>query len=134
MITERPKIMISQPMTGLTDEEIGITRNKITKLIVEKWPRAVILCHTMPIPIAGIETEQLLYLSADIRTLACATAIVFDKDWESSKGCQVERFCAIAYDIPIFDTTHDTIYPAKYDGLPPLKSIIDRYVENLSHT
>ncbi len=49
---------------------------------------------------SSVKNERILYLGEAIKTLANVDAVYFDKGWTYAKGCCVERFVALKYDIP----------------------------------
>ena len=95
------KLFISQPMKGLTDEEILKAREEIktraeqaigeqVELIdsfVEDYPREI----NKSIPV--------WYLGKSIQFLSQADIAYFGGDWRNAKGCKIEYEVANAYGI-----------------------------------
>ena len=95
------KLFISQPMKGLTDEEILKTREEIktraeqaigeqVELIdsfVEDYPREI----NKSIPV--------WYLGKSIQFLSQADIAYFGGDWRNARGCKIEYEVANAYGI-----------------------------------
>ena len=95
------KLFISQPMKGLTDEEILKAREEIktraeqaigeqVELIdsfVEDYPREI----NKSIPI--------WYLGKSIQFLSQADIAYFGGDWRNARGCKIEYEVANAYGI-----------------------------------
>lgn len=76
------KVMISQPMNGLTDEEI--------KVINPEWE----VLNTL----FDIEFDNpIYYLAKSIEKLAEADVVVFVPGWEKARGCKIEYEIAKAY-------------------------------------
>lgn len=107
ILPDNPKVFISQPMTGMSDAEIRVTRNAIINAVKDKWPNAIILDHEEPetIPINTVH-EPLVNLATDFMTLSKADVIVFDSDWRLSNGCHIERACAALYHISAFEISY----------------------------
>ena len=95
------KLFISQPMKGLTDEEILKAREEIktraeqaigeqVELIdsfVEDYPREI----NKSIPVR--------YLGKSIQFLSQADIAYFGGDWRNARGCKIEYEIANAYGI-----------------------------------
>ena len=95
------KLFISQPMKGLTDEEILKAREEIktraeqaigeqVELIdsfVEDYPREI----NKSIPV--------WYLGKSIQFLSQADIAYFSGDWRNARGCKIEYEVANAYGI-----------------------------------
>lgn len=106
-LPDNPKVFISQPMSGIDDDEITITRSAIVNAVKDQWPNAVILDNEEPenVP-ADTVHEPLVNLCTDLMVLSKADVIVFDSDWRSSNGCHIERACAALYCIPSFEISY----------------------------
>ena len=84
------KVMISQPMNGLTDEEIKAVREEVIKVINPEWK----VLNTL----FDIEFDNpIYYLAKSIEKLAEADAVVFVPGWEKARGCKIEYEIAKAY-------------------------------------
>lgn len=84
------KVMISQPMNGLTDEEIKAVREEVIKVINPEWE----VLNTL----FDIEVDNpIYYLSKSIEKLAEADVVVFVPGWEKARGCKIEYEIAKAY-------------------------------------
>ncbi len=84
------KVMISQPMNGLTDEEIKAVREEVIKVINPEWK----VLNTL----FDIEFDNpIYYLAKSIEKLAEADIVVFVPGWEKARGCKVEYEIAKAY-------------------------------------
>ncbi len=84
------KVMISQPMNGLTDEEIKAVREEVIKVINPEWE----VLNTL----FDIEFyNPIYYLAKSIEKLAEADVVVFVPGWEKARGCKIEYEIAKAY-------------------------------------
>lgn len=109
-------IFISQPMTGLSEEEILATRKKeineiyqiankdnvevnIIDSYIEDDARKS-LQNWMP----EVINWDLYWLSQSLHRLALADVLWLCDGWEYSKGCTIELECAIQYGL-------DIVYP-----------------------
>lgn len=84
------KVMISQPMNGLTDEEIKAAREAVIKCINPDWK----VLNTL----FDIESDNpIYYLAKSIEKLAEADIIIFVPGWEKARGCKIEYEIAKEY-------------------------------------
>jgi hypothetical protein len=95
------KLFISQPMRGLTDDEIMAAR-------IEAADNAEIALGEDVDVIDSFaqcqpdedENEPLWYLGWSLQLLASADVIYFAPGWEDARGCRIEHQCAVEYGIP----------------------------------
>lgn len=95
------KLFISQPMRGLSDEEILKKREEI-RLDVEKLlgkPVEVVKSFFDDFKPEG--NIPLAYLGKSISLLATADIAYFEEGWKDARGCIIEHDCAVAYGISI---------------------------------
>lgn len=84
------KVMISQPMNGLTDEEIKAVREEVIKVINPEWK----VLNTL----FDVEFDNpIYYLAKSIEKLAEADVVIFVPGWENARGCKIEYEIAKAY-------------------------------------
>lgn len=90
--------MISQPMRGLSEEEIGKTRDAAIKNLQS---RGYDVLNTyfdndeLPGPLGG--NIPMRFLSKSIATMSRCDAVYFCKGWDNARGCKVEHAVADAY-------------------------------------
>lgn len=89
------KIFISQPMKGLSEEEIRRNREKAIKKIKSLYgdDAEIIDSH-----IKG-EGTPLWYLGKSIELLSTADVAYFAFGWNKARGCRIEYMCASDYEI-----------------------------------
>lgn len=92
------KLFISQRMGNLNDEEITIQRKEAIQIATELIGEPVEVLNTL---FQEKMAHPLNYLGRSIEVMAEADIAFFAKGWETGRGCQVERTCAINYGIPI---------------------------------
>lgn len=84
------KVMISQPMNGLTDEEIKAVREEVIKVINSEWE----VLNTL----FDVKFDNpIYYLAKSIEKLAEADIVIFVPGWEKARGCKIEYEIAKAY-------------------------------------
>ena len=95
------KLFISQPMRGLTDEEILKARdeikNRVEKIIGE--PIELINSFFEDYPGEIIKSIPVWYLGKSIQLLSQADFVYFAGDWRNARGCKIECEIANAYGI-----------------------------------
>ena len=100
--------MISQPMSGLSDEEIESVRNVAIKKLQD---RGYIILNTFfdddvfvdIISDKQVENAGLYYLSKSIEYMSSCDAVYFCRGWESARGCKTEHDIAEAYGLKIIE-------------------------------
>jgi len=95
------QIMISQPMNGLTDEEVLDKKNKITnELSIKGYHVIDTFLKDYEAP-KGIVHIPVNYLAKSIEFLSYADVLYMCKGWEKARGCVIEHDIAKAYGIEI---------------------------------
>lgn len=100
-----PKIFISQPMNGKTNEEIENKRDSIIDKLATQFAREnecidIIYSFFENTP---HDVKPLWYLGESIKLMSEADVVFFCDGWQTARGCQIEHDCALAYGI-------DTMY------------------------
>ena len=99
------KIMISQPMSGLSLSEIAYQRDKIERKL-ESLGHEVVnsyfkefneenRCDLAHVPV--------YYLGKALQKMAECDAVYFAEGWELARGCVIERAVAEKYDLIIME-------------------------------
>ena len=97
------KVFISQPMRGLTDEEIiqqrEILKNKIADILEEE----VLILPSFFEEFEPKGNIPVAYLGKSISLMAEADVVYFGGDWKSARGCKIEYEVAKEYGIDIIE-------------------------------
>lgn len=96
--------MISQPMNGLSDEEIKTTKEKAERTL-ESLGYTVIntLRETFrrdQLKMEGVNVP-LMYLAKSLGGMAKVQAVYFCKGYENARGCKIEHDVAKAYGLEL---------------------------------
>ena len=99
--------MLSQPMNGLTDEEIIATRERaIAKLQNEGYE--VINTYFSDewysresMKERGVVQIPICFLAKSLENMSLCDAVFFCKGWENARGCKIEHDVAKAYGVNI---------------------------------
>ena len=91
------KLFISQPMKGLSNEDIQKAREDV----INKYPEYEII-DSFFIG-APHDAKPLWFLGKAIELLSTADAAIFLDGWKKSRGCKIEHYCAKEYGITILD-------------------------------
>lgn len=98
------KLFISQPMRGLTDEEILIERQKIIDISCQLSGEQFEIIQSF---VDGRNFDEknkpIRYLAESIMLLADADAAVFGRGWGEARGCRIEHQICEDYGIPIIE-------------------------------
>lgn len=92
------KIFLSQPMNGLSDDEIIRIRKSVQKMLTENDELIDSFIEGAP-----AKATPLWYLGESIKLLGSADVVVFAPGWENARGCRIERRCAEEYGIPMLN-------------------------------
>ena len=92
------KLFISQPMHGLSDEEIKFERDRVVdkfrSALGVQYPNVdneVEVVNVIDPQNAPKDASRLWYLTEAIRTMEIADVIIFMRGWDKASGCRVER-------------------------------------------
>jgi len=90
------KLFISQPMNGLTNEEIKEQRQKIVDIAESVYKEKFEVIESF-FENAPHEAKPLWYLAESIHLMANADVVAFGYGWENARGCKIEFQCAKEY-------------------------------------
>ena len=95
------KVFISQPMSGLTNDEILDVRERAISCMKNSY---ILDGKNFEIIDSFISnapdgTKPLYLLGKALEKLSTADVCVFVDGWEKSRGCIIEHECCIQYDI-----------------------------------
>ena len=104
------KVFISQPMSGLTDEEIAVVRDqaieeikKIYYFFEERGELEIVSAtYIRDGEVIPENPSRIWYLGRAIQMMDGVTVIYMCKGWENSKGCKVEHLVATEHEILIY--------------------------------
>ena len=109
-------VFISQPMVGLTNDELKKYRSKVLDMIQRRYPTEKIRFITNPL-IANLPHDDnsiVWYLGESLKCIASANLVFFSKDWESDYICSLQHAICRYYRIPIASEdgyfTHESAY------------------------
>lgn len=113
------KLFISQPMRGLTDEEILKAREIAINEVSEKLGEEVEVIDSFFENTPDVKTIPLWYLGKSLQLLSEADISYFGKGWQDARGCRIEHTCAREYGVDVilseFDP-HKTIIGQRLDA------------------
>lgn len=101
------KIMISQPMKGLSDEQIVETRNRfleyakkegyevVNTLFTDEWYSKDKMTER------GVVGIPICFLAKSIENMSLCHKAYFAKGWENARGCKIEHEVAKNYGLEI---------------------------------
>lgn len=97
------KIMISQPMMGLTEDKIRQNREHIVNELTNKGYEIIDTVQpdfTIEEAI-NIKNIPLKFIANSINFMVDADILYMMKDWQYSRGCKVEHMVAVEYGLEI---------------------------------
>lgn len=133
-VTIGKKAMISQPMNGLTDEEIEKTRNKAIKQLERLGYKVVNTLFTdewysdSAMKARGVENIPICFLAKSLEYMSLCDVVYFCDGWEAARWCRIEHDVAEEYGL-------DIIYAEDEDE--PESQLTDEqktFMEGMNHT
>lgn len=100
------KIFISQKMAGLTDDDIIKRREEIKNICRKQFKQPCEFIDSFTKNSELINKGRIAMLGHSISLMADADLVVFDKDWEFSHGCCVERMVCVEYNLSVYDISN----------------------------
>ena len=94
-----PKVFISQPMGGLTSEEIASARNEAVFILDHLYEDGYEIIDSNIIVQDCESKSSAWYLGQSIVRLSEADVAIFCKGWQSARGCWLEHEVCIRYGI-----------------------------------
>ena len=121
-------IFISQPMVGLTNDELKRHCSKVLDMIQRRYPTEKIHLINPPYPYYPYgHNESVWALGKSLEYIAQADLVFFLKYWEISYMCSLQHLICLYYNIPIaFEdeySTHESVcyhYDVNNSPLSPL--------------
>ena len=92
------KLFISQPMNGISDEEILKEREKAIKLAETELGDEVDVIDSF-FQSAPHDVKPLWFLGKSFELLSTADVAYFARGWEHARGCKMEHDACIQYGI-----------------------------------
>lgn len=90
------KVMICQPMSGKSEEQIRQERDELVNKIQEEGDTYIDTIFQDEVP-EGFDIP-IYYLAKSIETIAYADKIIFMDGWDKARGCIIEHEVATSYD------------------------------------
>ena len=101
------KIMISQPMNGLTEEQITNAQNKFLEY-AKKQKLEVVNTYFQDewysqdsMNLRGIVQIPVYFLAKSLEYMSECSTVYFAKGWENARGCKIEHEVALQYGMEI---------------------------------
>lgn len=114
-VTIRKKAMISQPMNGLTDEEIEETREKAIRHLERLGYKVVNTLFTddwyseSAMKDRGVANIPVCFLAKSLENMSLCSVVYFCDGWEEARGCRIEHEAAEAYGLDIIYEGKETL-------------------------
>lgn len=98
--------MISQPMNGLTEQEIRDARHELVQALYDVGFRVVdtVFAEYETEELATNDRKGVYCLGKGLMSMATVDVVVFMPGWEKARGCRLEHDICEAYGIPYVDS------------------------------
>lgn len=93
-MSDKLKVMISQPMRGKTNEQIKAERESLVKELEKEGHEVV---NTVFDLAPKGKDEAIYYLSKSIEFISEVDGLVFMPGWQQARGCRIEYQVAMDY-------------------------------------
>lgn len=95
------KLFISQPMKGLSDQEILAQRERTFEAVKNLYNEDFTLIDSfISRPAAEVSNMPVRFLAESIALLSDADVAVFGPGWRQARGCRIEHQICEEYGIP----------------------------------
>lgn len=94
------KAMISQPMKGMSAEEIREVREK-AKAVLENEGYEVVDTYFTGEPEPDVVNRPLHFLAMALAKMSECEAVYFCRGWDAARGCIIEHAAAKAYGLDV---------------------------------
>ena len=101
------KAMLSQPMKGLSENEIIHTREKAIQVLEDKGYKVINTLFTDEwyseenMNKHGVVQKPLCFLAKSLENMSLCHTVYFAKGWDKARGCKIEHEAAKAYGLEI---------------------------------
>jgi len=101
------KAMLSQPMKGLTDEQIVEARDRAVKYLEEQGYEVVNTLFTdewyskEKMTDRGVVQIPICFLAKSLENMSLCDAVYFVSGWSDARGCKIEHEVAKQYGVKI---------------------------------
>lgn len=95
--------MISQPMNGISEEEIKETRDRAKKFLESKGYKVEdTYIHDNPgLEYTSVNNISLYYLGESLKRMSKCDIVYFCEGWQDARGCKIEHQVAKEYGLKI---------------------------------
>lgn len=105
-LPENPKVFISLPMRGRTDEEVRQRQTEILEKFQKTYgiPSVEFIdsfVKAVPVTLNNPNSIGAWCLGDSIKLMAFADVVIFAKDYLEARGCIIEHTVCLEYGIPI---------------------------------
>lgn len=103
------RVMISQPMKGLSAEEIRERRAAVVARLEAEGHEVVDTVFTETPP--EEDNQALWYVGKSLQAIAGVDAVYFMEGWDKARGCRIEYEACVLYGIYAMNISLDQIVP-----------------------
>ena len=105
---EKKKVMLSQPMGGLSEGEILSKKKKATEFLKNKGYEVIDTFFDDKefnniMDKENVTNRPMFYLAKSIEAMSACDSVYFCKGWESARGCEIEHLVAEKYGLEIME-------------------------------
>lgn len=91
------KVFVSMKTDGKSPDELMKIQKNLTAAVAENMQENLALIEPC------IADDDVITLAENIRRMSEADYVIFFDEWQNTRHCKIQRFCAEEYDIPCID-------------------------------
>lgn len=105
----KKKAMLSQPMGGLTEQEIITTRSRAIAELERRGYEVVNTLFTREdewfreMMERGVVQIPLSFLAESLKSMSLCHAVYFCRGWQNARGCRIEHDAAVVYGLEVIE-------------------------------
>ena len=116
------KVFISQPMSGLTEEEVMVVKQTALDFLSGVYGEITTVDNYNHIDVPE-NAGSIWHLGTSIRQMEECDAIYFVDGWETARGCCIEYFICKYYNLRVLNSEIDDVRKDQFNNIG--KMVID---------
>jgi hypothetical protein len=100
------RVMISQPMKGISEGKIKKTRREAAEKLEKEGYEVVQSYFTeewIRLNAGGIKNKALWCLAKSLEVMSHCDTVYFCDGWQEARGCRIEHEAAVAYGLEVYE-------------------------------
>lgn len=121
------KVFISQPMSGLTEDEVMTVKHNILEMLSSKYGNITTVDNYNHIDVP-VDAGSIWHLGTSIQMMEECDAIFFADGWENARGCCVEYEICKYYNLKVLNAELVEYYSGMHNANKTRKQELIEYL------